>query len=126
MGTTQFKGKVKATEGFIGQNTIAVATFSSASAAETTYCIAPVTGNVTAVYGAMGTAARAAVFTVKSGSAGDTIATITAVSTGVAGAVFTGVLGTVAVTAGQSISVARGTQGSTGASTVSIVIEKTV
>ena len=100
-------------------------TFLTDSAAQTVYCVSPVTGNVAAVYIATHVAARGASYTVTVGSAGATIATATVASTGVAGQVTTATLGTVAVTAGGSIGIARGVTGTTGASTVTVVIVKT-
>lgn len=126
MGTTKFRGKVNATEGFIGESVTVAVAVGSASTAQTVYCIAPVTGNVSAVYVANDTASRSAAFTVKVGSAGNTIASITTTTAAsVAGNVETMTLGTVAVTAGQSISVLRGTQGTAGSSVVTIAITKT-
>jgi hypothetical protein len=109
-----------------GTKSVVEVALASGSAAQTVYTIAPYAGTVTAVYVCNDTAARSAAFTVKAGSAGNTIASITtSTAATVAGNVETMTLGTVTVTAGQSISVARGTQGSTGSSAVSIVIERT-
>ena len=102
-----------------------VVTFLEASAAQTQYCTSPVTGVVSAVYANTHVAARGAAYTVTVGSAGAGIASATVASTGVAGQVTTMTLGTVAVAAGGSIGVARGVTGSTGTSTVTIVIIKT-
>jgi hypothetical protein len=101
------------------------ATLLSDSAAQTIYCISPVTGIVTAGYVCGYDAARGATYTVRLGSAGVTIASASVPTSGVAGAVSTMVLGTVAVTAGASLSVARTAQGTTGAAIVSLVIIKT-
>lgn len=95
------------------------------STAQTIYCTSPVTGIVAACYVNQHIAARGASYTVQNGSAGTAIASVSAASTGVAGAVTSMTLGTVAVTAGGSIGVLRGVQGTTGASTVSIVVYKT-
>lgn len=102
-----------------------VVTFLSDSAAQTIYCTSPVTGNVSAVYVNSHVAARGAAYTVTVGSAGAGIASATVPSTGVAGQVTTMTLGTVAVSAGGSIGITRAVQGSTGASTVTVVIIKT-
>jgi len=95
------------------------------STAQTSYCVSPVTGVVSACYVNNFLAARGATYTVANGSVGVTIATATVASTGVAGQVTTMTLGTVAITAGGSIGVTRAAQGTTGASMVSIVIIKT-
>lgn len=95
------------------------------STAQTVYCTSPVTGIVAACYVNNHVAARGATYTVQLGSAGTVIATATVASTGVAGSVTTMTLGTVAVTAGASIGILRGVQGTTGASTVTVVIYKT-
>lgn len=100
-------------------------TFLLDSTAQTVYCTSPVTGVVAACYVNNHIAARGATYTVQNGSAGVVIATATVASTGVAGSVTTMTLGTVAVTAGGSIGVLRGVQGTTGTSTVTIVIYKT-
>lgn len=100
-------------------------TFLLDSTAQTSYTVAPVTGNVVAVYVNNYVANRGAVYTVTIGSAGTQIATGTVLSTGVSGQVSTLTLGTVAVVAGQSIGVTRAVQGTTGASMVSVVIVKT-
>lgn len=100
-------------------------TFLLDSTAQTIYCVSPVTGNVAAVYVVNHVANRGATYTVTVGSAGTTLASGTVLSTGVAGAVTTLTLGTVAVSAGGSIGIARGVTGTTGASTVTVVITKT-
>lgn len=102
-----------------------LSTFLLDSAAQTNYAVAPVTGVVSAVYVVNHVANRGATYTITVGSAGTQIATGTALSTGVAGAVTTLTLGTVAITAGGSIGVARGVTGTTGASSVVIVMVKT-
>lgn len=103
-----------------------VASFLTSSAAQTLYVIAPVAGNVVAAYCASDTANISAAYTIKAGSAGSTIASVTqSTAASVAGFVSSMTLGTVAVTAGQSISVARGVQGTTGTSGVTIVIQRT-
>lgn len=138
------KGAVVASQGFYvgskGTETAVISTagvvvtdkssievsLASASTAQTVYTIVPYAGTVTAVYVANDTAARSAAFTVKAGSAGDTIASITtSTAATVAGNVETMTLGTVTVTAGQSISVLRGTQGTAGSSVVTLVIQRT-
>lgn len=128
MGTTKFRGKVQATEGFIGEVNTLVFSFQSLSSAQTGYVIVPFTGTVTSAYVANAVAARTAAYTVKIGSAGDTVASVTTSSAtnAIAGQVTVMTLGTVAVTAGQSLSVARGTQGSVGEATVQIQVTKTV
>lgn len=107
----------------LGQEAI-VTNFLTSSAAQTLYVIAPCNGNVTAVYVACDTAAVTAAYTVKAGSAGNTIASGSNTTT-VAGTVTALTLGTVTVTAGQSISVARGVQGTAGTSAVTVVIQRT-
>jgi hypothetical protein len=102
-----------------------VVTFGSASADQTVYCVAPVTGTVDAVYVVNYSSARAGGYTVRNGSAGVVIATGTA-TTGVAGLVSTMALGTVSVTVGGSIGVTRATMGSDGVSSVTIVFTKDV
>jgi len=99
-------------------------TFLTSSAAQTLYAISPVAGNVTAVYVCTDTASVAAAYTIKHGSAGNTLASGTN-TTGVAGLVSTLTLGTVAVTAGESISIARAAQGTAATSVVNIVIQRT-
>jgi hypothetical protein len=99
--------------------------FLADSAAQTVYTVSPITGIVSAVYANTHLAARGADYTVTVGSAGATIASVTVASTGVAGQVTAMTLGTVAVTAGGSIGVARGVAGTTGASSVTLVIIKT-
>lgn len=103
-----------------------VISFLTSSAAQTLYTVAPFTGNVVAVYVASDTANISAAYTVKAGSAGNTIASVTqSTAASVAGFVTTMTLGTVAVTAGQSISVLRGVQGTASTSQVSITIQRT-
>ena len=102
-----------------------VASFLLDSTAQTVFVTSPVTGIVSAVYANTHLAARGSTYAVTVGSAGATIASATVASTGVAGQVTTMTLGTVAVTAGGSIGIARGVQGTTGASTVTVVIIKT-
>lgn len=103
-----------------------VASFSTSSAAQTVYVIAPFAGNITAAYCAADTANISAAYTVKAGSAGSTAASVTqSTAASVAGFVTAMTLGTVAVTAGQSLSVARGVQGTTAAGYVTIVIKRT-
>lgn len=102
-----------------------VVVFPSASTDATVYCVAPVTGNVGAVYVANYSSARAGVYTVRNGSAGVVIATGTATS-GVAGLVSTMTLGTVSVTVGGSIAVSRASMGTAGESSVTIVFTKDV
>ncbi len=120
----------------VSQGTAAAMTFSPMSSslevsflldstAQTVYCTSPVTGVVAACYVNNHLANRGAAYTVQNGSAGTAIAAVTVASTGVAGAVTTMTNGTVAVTAGGSIGVLRGVMGTTGASTVTIVIYKT-
>lgn len=109
-----------------GAQTPVVAAFSNASSAQTVYVIAPYNGNVVAAYAAADTANISAQYTVKAGSAGNTIASVTqSTAASVAGFVTSMTLGTVAVTAGQSISVARGVQGTTAASAVTLTIVRT-
>lgn len=98
--------------------------FLTSSAAQTLYTIAPYAGNVVAAYVTCDTAAVTAAYTIKAGSAGNTIASGSN-TTVVAGTVTTLTLGTVAVTAGQSISLLRGTQGTAATSAVTIVIVRT-
>lgn len=107
-----------------GGQTVNTVGFLTASTAQTIYTISPVNGNVVAAYVACDTAAVTAAYTIKAGSAGNTIASGSNATT-VAGTVTTLTLGTVAVTAGQSISVARGAQGTVGTSTLSLVIVRT-
>lgn len=103
-----------------------VASFLTSSAAQTIYVIAPYAGNVTAAYCAADTANISAAYTIKAGSAGNTIASVTqSTAASVAGFVTTMTLGTVAVTAGQSISVARGVQGTAATSAVTLTIVRT-
>lgn len=105
-----------------------VASFASASTAQTVYVIAPYAGNVVAAYCATDTANISAAYTIKHGSAGTNIATGTqSTAASVAGFVTALTLSTAAVglTAGESISVARGVQGTTGASYVTVVIQRT-
>jgi len=145
MGYSRTKGAVVASDGFYvgakgteaqvisgagkvtsGAAVPLVVSFLTSSAAQTLYAIAPFAGNVTAAYCAADTANISAAYTVKAGSAGDTIASVTqSTAASVAGFVTTMTLGTVAVTAGQSISVVRGTQGTAGTSAVTLVIERT-
>lgn len=107
------------------QETQAVS-FLTSSAAQTLYTVAPYAGNVTAVYVVSDTANISAAYTVKAGSAGNTIASVTqSTAASVAGFVTTMTLGTVAVTAGQSISVLRGVQGTASTSQVSLTIQRT-
>lgn len=110
---------------FSPMNTVELTTFLLDSTVQTNYAVAPVTGVVSAVYVVNHVANRGATYTITVGSAGTQIATGTALSTGVAGAVTTLTLGTVAITAGGSIGVARGVTGTTGASSVVIVMIKT-
>lgn len=98
-------------------------TFLLDSTAQTVYCVSPVTGTVTAAYVNNFVAARGTVYSVLNGSAGVVIATATVASTGVAGLVTSMTLGTVAVTAGGSIGFTRGSQGTTGASMVTVIIK---
>lgn len=103
-----------------------VLTFLTSSAAQTLYSIMPVAGTVTAVYVASDTANISTDYTVKHGSAGSTLASVTqSTAASVAGFVTAMTLGTVAVTAGESISVARGVQGTAGTSTVTFVLTRT-
>lgn len=140
---TRFRGINATTDGFavgaVGSETTVingsgvilgttplVASFLTSSAAQTVYVIAPFAGNVTAAYCAADTANISAAYTIKAGSAGNTIASVTqSTAASVAGFVTAMTLGTVAVTAGQSISVARGVQGTAGTSGVTIVIART-
>lgn len=138
---TRFKGINATEDGFAvgakGSETVVVnssgavlaqapltVSFASASSAQTVYGIVPYAGTVTAVYVANDTASVVNSYTIKAGSAGNTIASGTATS-GVAGLVSSLTLGTVTVTAGQSISFARATAGTTGSSTVTMVIVRT-
>lgn len=105
------------------QDAVVVA-FSSSSAAQTNYVIAPVAGNVVAAYICSDTASIVGTYTVKAGSAGSTIASCTQTS-GVIGLVTTMTLGTVTVTAGQSISILKATQGTASSSVVTLVIQRT-
>lgn len=110
----------------VGETVTLAASFASSSAAQTVYVIAPCAGNITAAYCAADTANLSAAYTVKAGSAGNTAASVTqSTAASVAGFVTSMTLGTVAVTAGQSFSVARGVQGTTGASYVTIAIQRT-
>jgi hypothetical protein len=127
------RGAVVASEGFYvgskGTETPAIVTpliasFASASTAQTVYVIAPYAGNVSSAYVAADTASVAGTYTVKAGSAGNTIASGTS-TTGVAGLVSTLTLGTVAVTAGQSISCLRAASGTAGASVLTLNIART-
>lgn len=103
-----------------------IVSFLTSSAAQTLYTIAPYNGNVVATYVASDTANISAAYTVKVGSAGNTIASVTqSTAASVAGFVTTMTLGTVAVTAGQSISVLRGVQGTASTSQVVINIVRT-
>lgn len=140
---TRFNGISATTDGFatgaVGSEVVAingsgavlaqapvVVSFLTSSAAQTLYVIAPYAGNVTAAYCASDTANISAAYTIKAGSAGNTIASVTqSTAASVAGFVTTMTLGTVAVTAGQSISVARGVQGTAGTSGVTLVIART-
>lgn len=109
-----------------GVQAAVVVSFLTSSAAQTLYTVVPYNGNVTAVYVASDTANISAAYTVKAGSAGNTIASVTqSTAASVAGFVSTMTLGTVAVTAGQSVSVLRGVQGSASTSQVTIVIQRT-
>lgn len=109
-----------------GSQDSVMAVFSTASSAQTVYAIAPFAGNVVAAYCVSDTANISAAYTVKAGSAGSTIASVTqSTAASVAGFVTTMTLGTVAVTAGQSISILRGVQGTTSASYVTINIQRT-
>lgn len=114
-----------ATLAFSPMYSVAEVTFLLDSAAQTNYCVSPVTGVVAAVYVNSFLASRGAGYTVTVGSAGTTIATATVASTGVAGQVTAMTLGTVAVAAGGSIGITRAVQGTTGASMCSVVIIKT-
>lgn len=137
------KGAVVASEGFYvgakGSETLVVnsagqtvngvtasvpVAFLTSSAAQTLYTIAPFAGTVTAVYVCTDTASVAAAYTIKHGSAGNTLASGTN-TTGVAGVVSSLTLGTVTVTAGESISVARAAQGTAATSVANIVIRRT-
>lgn len=100
--------------------------FATASSAQTVYVIAPCAGNVTAVYCASDAANISAAYTLKAGSAGSTIASVTqSTAASVAGFVSSMTLGTVTVTAGQSLSLLRGVQGTTSASYVTIALTRT-
>lgn len=110
---------------FSPMNSILMTTFLVDSTAQVHYLVAPVTGVVSACYVNNFVANRGATYTVQNGSAGVIIATATVASTGVAGSVTTMALGTVAVTVGSSIGILRGVTGTTGDSSVTIVIVKT-
>lgn len=100
-------------------------TFLVDSTAQVHYLVSPVTGIVSACYVNNFVANRGATYTVQNGSAGVIIATATVASTGVAGSVTTMSLGTVAVVAGASIGLLRGVTGTTGDSSITVVIIKT-
>lgn len=100
-------------------------TFLLDSTAQTSFCIVPVTGIISAMYICTDVAARGASYTATIGSAGATVATATVASTGVAGQITTMTLASTGVTAGSSIGIARGVTGTTGASSISVVIIKT-
>lgn len=107
------------------QNSL-MAVFGTASAAQTVYTVVPFNGNITAAYVASDAANISAAYTVKAGSAGNTIASVTqSTAASVAGFVTAMTLGTVTVTAGQSVSLLRGVQGTTSGSYVTLVIQRT-
>lgn len=109
----------------LSQEPLAVS-FLTSSAAQTLYAISPINGNVVAAYAASDTANISAAYTVKAGSAGNTIASVTqSTAASVAGFVTAMTLGTVAVTVGQSISVLRGVQGTASTSQVVLLIART-
>lgn len=145
MSYTRIKGATSTTDGYyvgakgsetkvidgngnvvIGVQSDVVASFATASSAQTVYVIAPFNGNIIAAYCAADTANISAAYTVKAGSAGATAASVTqSTAASVAGFVSSMTLGTVAVTAGQSLSILRGVQGTTAASYVTVVIQRT-
>ena len=100
-------------------------TFAADSAAQTVYTIVPVEGVISEAYIATALAGRGAAFTVRAGSAGNVLASLTTTTATTEGGVSTMTLGTVAVTTGSSIGITRAAQGSTGGATVSVVIIKT-
>ena len=101
-----------------------VVSFASASTAQAVYTISPYAGTISAVYVCSETATQAAAYSCTHGSAGDVFASATATS-GSAGTVSSMTLGTVTVTAGESLACARAACGTTGVSTVTIVITRT-
>ena len=134
MSSSRTRGTIVASDGFAvgskgseaGLTAPVTVALAASSAAQTVYTIAPVTGTIESVYVVSNVASTGATYTVKAGSAGDTLASLTLSSAGiVAGSVSAMTLGTVAVVAGQGISVARGTQGTAGAAQVAISIKQT-
>lgn len=107
-----------------GTKSAVQAFFTLSSAAQTVYVVMPFAGNITAGYVASDTSAISSAYTITQGSAGSTALSVTQTS-GIAGLVSTMTLGTVAVTAGQSFGCLRAAQGTTSASTVTIVVQRT-
>ena len=97
--------------------------FGTASAAETQMSVAPITANIVAAYAVNQVAAVAGTYTAKHGSAGTTLVSGTqSPSVAVESASLT--INSAAVTEGASLSCARAASGTTGASSVVLVISK--
>ncbi len=148
MGYSRTKGAVVASDGFYvgAKNTetlvitsagvvqkgtrvaVPTVTFTTVSAEQVAFVVAPVTGYVAAAYIMNQTADRSAAFVISAGSSSASSAMATATTptgTSAVTVVTTMTPTTVAVTAGQLFSVTRGVQATTGASTVNITLLQT-
>lgn len=103
-------------------------TFGSASTSETIYVPVPFSGNVIGCWVVQDTSARAATYSVKVGSAGAVVATsaVAVASAGVMTAVgLTAGVSTVAAVSGTALSCNRAAQGTTGVTSLSLLLKRT-
>jgi hypothetical protein len=108
-----------------GQDAIVQYTFGSASTSEVTYIPAPFDGDITDAFVTVVTSARVAAYTVRQGSAGTVSISSEGNTTGVSGSISSLTIDSASITTASALQFTRGVQGTTGVTTLSLVIKRT-